>query len=51
LRRYANIDKQAVIIGLYDHCEVWNPERWQKRQELSDNNPEERARQFADLGI
>jgi MraZ protein len=51
LRMYANIDKQAVIIGLYDHCEVWNPERWRKRQEKSDNNPEERARQFADLGI
>jgi MraZ protein len=51
LREFANIDKQAVIIGLYDHCEVWNPERWQERQQRSDSNPEERAEQFASLGI
>jgi MraZ protein len=51
LREFANIDKQAVVIGLYDHCEVWNPERWQERQHRSDSNPEERAEQFASLGI
>jgi MraZ protein len=51
LRDYAGIDKQAVIIGLYDHCEIWNPERWRERQEESDNDPEGRAEQFASLGI
>ena len=28
LREYANLDSQAVVVGLYDHCEIWNPERW-----------------------
>lgn len=51
LREYAGIDKQAVVIGLYDHCEIWNPERWRERQEYSDNDPEGRAQQFASLGI
>ena len=51
LRIYANIDKQAVIIGLDDHCEIWNPESWRERQEQSDSNPEERAAKFAELGI
>jgi MraZ protein len=51
LREYADIDKQAVIIGLHDHCEIWNPERWRKRQQLSDADPEGRAEQFANLGI
>jgi MraZ protein len=51
LREYANIDKQAVIVGLYDHCEVWNLEQWRKRQEESHNDPEGRAEQFASLGI
>jgi MraZ protein len=51
LREYANIDNKAMIIGLYDHCEIWNPERWRKRQRESDNNPEARAEQFASLGI
>jgi MraZ protein len=51
LREYANIDKQAVIIGLHDHCEIWNPEDWRGRQEQSHSNPEGRAEQFASLGI
>ncbi len=51
LREYANIDNQAVITGLHDHCEVWNPEQWQERQRRSHNDPEGRAAQFASLGI
>jgi MraZ protein len=51
LREYANVDKQAVFIGLYDHCEIWNPEQWKERQERSHNDPEGRAEQFASLGI
>ncbi len=51
LREYADIDNQAVIIGLFDHCEIWSPNRWRDRQLRSDNNPEERAAQFASLGI
>jgi MraZ protein len=51
LREYGNIDKQAVIVGLYDHCEIWNPDRWRERQERSHNDPEGRAEQFASLGI
>lgn len=51
LREYANIDSQAVIIGLFDHCEIWNPEQWRKRQEQSHNDPDGRAQQFASLGI
>jgi MraZ protein len=51
LREYANIDSQAVIIGLYDHCEIWNPERWRELQEKGDSNPDERAEKFASLGI
>jgi transcriptional regulator MraZ len=51
LREYANIDNQAMIIGLYDHCEIWNPKQWKERQERSHNDPEWRAEQFASLGI
>jgi MraZ protein len=51
LRQYANIDKQAVVIGLYDHCEIWNPDQWRERQQRSDDNPDGRAEQFASLDI
>jgi MraZ protein len=51
LREYASIDRNALIIGLYDHCEVWNPEHWRSRQRDNHNDPESRAEQFASLGI
>jgi MraZ protein len=51
LREHANIDRQVVIVGLYDHCEIWNLERWRERQEKSDSDPVARAQQFASLGI
>ena len=51
LRKYANIDNQAIITGLYDHCEIWAPEIWRERQERSHNDPEGRAAQFESLGI
>jgi MraZ protein len=51
LREYANIDKQAVIIGLHNHCEIWNADQWRERQEQSHNDPEGRAAQFESLGI
>ena len=28
LREYAQIDGDAVVIGLYDHLEIWQPDRW-----------------------
>ena len=33
LRRYAGIEDEAVVIGLWTHLEVWSPQRW---QEVSD---------------
>ncbi len=51
LREYANIDNQAMIIGLHNHCEIWDPARWRERQERSHNDPEGRAAQFESLGI
>ena len=51
VRKFGNIVKQAVIGGLYENSEVWSPKSWQKRQEQSDSNPDDRARQFEDLGI
>jgi len=51
LREYANINNQAVIIGLHDHCEIWNPDRWRERQQRSDDDPEGRAAMFESLGI
>jgi MraZ protein len=51
LREYANIDNKAVIVGLYDHCEIWNADHWRERQVRSHQDPEGRAALFESLGI
>jgi MraZ protein len=51
LREYARIDTQVVIIGLFDYCEIWNPETWREFKQRSYEDPEALAEQFASLGI
>ncbi len=34
LRKYARLEKDAVIVGVNTHVEIWNPEKWQEQQEL-----------------
>lgn len=48
---YAHIDKQAIVIGQLDYCEIWNPEEWRLRKERVESDPEERANLFATLDI
>lgn len=51
LLEYADIENQAVIVGLFDHCEIWSPEHWRERQERSHNDLGRRAEQFASLEL
>lgn len=51
LREYARIDKQAIITGLNNYCEIWDPETWRKHQESNHSDPEERAVYYESLGI
>lgn len=29
LRQYAGIEREAVVIGVYDRLEIWEPSRWE----------------------
>jgi MraZ protein len=33
LREYAGIESSVTILGVHDHLEIWNPEKWQKEKE------------------
>lgn len=33
LRRYANLEKEVVIIGVFDRAEIWNAQLWQKMED------------------
>ena len=28
LREYASLDRDCVVIGIYDRIEIWDPQRW-----------------------
>lgn len=51
LREYANIDNQAVIIGMYSRCEIWSSESLRERKEERASDSESRAADYAGLGI
>lgn len=51
LREYAGFDSEAVIIGLYDRLEIWNPEHWSNLKAEVEGDPESIAEQLHELGI
>ena len=51
VRRYANLDKDAVIVGVGSRAEIWDAAKWQQYNEESAEDVSELAEQLADLGI
>ncbi len=51
LREYAQLDSEAIIIGLYDRLEIWNPNNWANVKTAVEENPESIAEQLQELGI
>ena len=51
LRDYAELDSDAIIIGLFDRLEIWNPNNWTKVKASVEEDPESIAEQLQELGI
>jgi MraZ protein len=51
LRDYAQLDSEAIIIGLYDRLEIWNPDSWTNVRTAVEADPEAIAEQLQELGI
>jgi MraZ protein len=51
LREYAQLDGEAVVIGLYDRLEIWDPLQWANIKAEVEENPDAIAQQVQDLGI
>ena len=50
LRRYAGLEKDAVIIGVNDRAEIWAADAWQAQEE-EEMTPEKMAACMAALGF
>ncbi len=51
LRQYANLGKQAILAGLFDHVEVWDEKTWETYQGQIDQTTEEFAQTLKEIGI
>lgn len=51
LRRYAGLEREAVIVGVGSRAEIWDAAKWQQYNEESAEDVNELAEQLADLDI
>jgi len=49
LRRYAGLEREALVVGVHSHLEVWSPEAWAAVAERLDAGGAEIAEKLADL--
>ena len=51
LRDYAGIANEAVVIGVMNRVELWNPQKWSQVVNTVEDDPEAIVSQLQDLGI
>jgi MraZ protein len=49
LRRYAELEREAVVIGVNTSIEIWNPARWESVTTVMDTDGAEIAQRLATL--
>ncbi len=49
LRRYAEIDREAIVVGMNTYIEIWNPERWERLTATVEDESASIAQRLADL--
>ena len=51
LKKYAGLKKKVIIVGLYNHVELWDEKKWQEYQESSEKEVGNMAERLSGLGI
>lgn len=51
LRRYAELEKNVTVTGLYDRVEIWNEEKWMAYRDLAQENTDGIAKKLGELGL
>jgi MraZ protein len=49
LRRYASIDREAVVVGMNTYVEIWEPGRWESLSAAVEDEGASIAQRLADL--
>jgi MraZ protein len=51
LRSYANLEKEAVTVGVLERIEIWDKERWDRFSKKLHSRGEEIAEKLAEKGV
>ncbi|HEY4521536.1 MAG TPA: division/cell wall cluster transcriptional repressor MraZ [Candidatus Paceibacterota bacterium] len=51
LKQFASLDKEAMVVGLFNRVEIWNPEIWKTYSESANQNTELIAEKLGELGM
>jgi MraZ protein len=51
LKQFASLEKEAMVVGLYNRVEIWNPEIWKMYSATSSENTELIAEKLGELGM
>ncbi|HPY08370.1 MAG: division/cell wall cluster transcriptional repressor MraZ [Patescibacteria group bacterium] len=51
LRKFSGLNKKVIVVGLYNHLEIWNESAWNKYKLNSEKNSSSIAEALGDLGI
>ncbi len=51
LRKYAGLEKQVVVTGLFSRAEIWDEKRWADYKKKTEGASEEIAERLGEMGI
>jgi MraZ protein len=51
LKKYASLDKKAVVAGLYNRIEIWDEKKWSTYKEKTEKEAGDIAERLKELGI
>ena len=51
LKKYADLGKKVVIVGVHTHLEIWAEEKWKEYQKKCEKEMEEFAEKLSEIGF
>lgn len=51
LRKFASLDKETIIAGLYDKLEIWDAKAWNKYKSKTEKDSNSIAEALGELGV
>ncbi|MDP3900188.1 MAG: division/cell wall cluster transcriptional repressor MraZ, partial [bacterium] len=50
LRKYAGIDKKAIVAGIYNRIEIWDAGKWERYSKENEKNSVKIAEELGEFG-